>query len=128
MHRFVLAAALLSGCSIGSAGYTQADYEREADAARRDLEAAIGEARASDAGSCRMLSLGDRPCGGPAYFLPYSVTDGDSVQVATLAGRIAEIDRRANTALGLVSTCELAVPPPVELRDGRCQAAVRTVD
>ena len=128
MHRFVLAAALLSGCSFGSPGYSQADYEREAAAARRDLEAAIGEARATDAGSCRMLSLGDRPCGGPAYFLPYSVTDGDSVQVATLAGRIAEIDRRANAALGLVSTCLLRVPPPVELRDGRCQSEIRTAD
>ncbi|HEX9952207.1 MAG TPA: hypothetical protein VGB53_10590 [Rubricoccaceae bacterium] len=128
MYRFVFAAVLLSGCSFGSAEYTQADYEREADAARRDLEAAIGEARASDAGSCRMLSLGDRPCGGPAYFLPYSVTDSDTVQVATLAGRIAEIDRRANLALGLVSTCELRMPPPVELRDGRCQAQVRAAD
>ena len=128
MYRFVLAAVLLSGCSFGSPRYSQADYEREADAARRDLEAAIGEARAADAGSCRMLSLGDRPCGGPAYFLAYSVTDGDSVQVATLAGRIAEIDRRANVALGLVSTCELRLPPPVELRGGRCQSAVRTAD
>lgn len=128
MHRLVLVLALFSGCSFGSPRYSQADYEREADAARRDLEAAIGEARATDAGSCRMLSLGDRPCGGPAYFLAYSVTDGDSVQVATLAGRIAEIDRRANLALGLVSTCELRVPPPVELRGGRCQSAVRTAD
>ena len=128
MQRFLFAAALLSGCSFGSPGYSQADYEREAAAARRDLEAAIGEARATDAGSCRMLSLGDRPCGGPAYFLPYSVTDGDSVQVATLAGRIAEIDRRANAALGLVSTCLLRVPPPVELRDGRCQSEIRTAD
>ena len=128
MYRFVLVLTLLSGCSFGSPRYSQADYEREADAARRDLEAAIGEARAADAGSCRMLSLGDRPCGGPAYFLAYSVTDSDSVQVATLAGRIAEIDRRANLALGLVSTCELRLAPPVELRGGRCQAAVRTAD
>ena len=128
MHRLVLAAVLLSGCSFGSPRYSQADYEREAGAARRDLEAAIGEARATDAGSCRMLSLGDRPCGGPAFFLPYSVTDSDSVQVATLAGRIAEIDRRANLALGLASTCEELIPPPVELRGGRCQSVARTAD
>ncbi|HEX8297790.1 MAG TPA: hypothetical protein VF594_01405, partial [Rubricoccaceae bacterium] len=114
--------------SFGSSDYSQEDYEREADAARRDLEAAIGQARATDAGSCRVLSLGDRPCGGPAYFLTYSVTDSDTVQVAALAERIAEIDRRANRVLGLVSTCELRTPPSVELRDGRCLPALQTAD
>ena len=124
--RLLVVALAVSGCSLG--GYSQAEYSREADAARAELESAIGLALAEDQSACRVLSLGDRPCGGPAYFLAYSVTDADTARVQTLAARTGEIDRRANRALGLVSTCELRVAPPVEIRDGRCQFPVAVID
>ncbi|WP_412067401.1 hypothetical protein [Rubrivirga sp. IMCC43871] len=115
----LLAVLLFAACD--ATGYSQADYEREHDAAVAELMAAIGTPRASSLAACRVVAVGEQACGGPTTFRVYSVETADSAEVERLAARVAEIDRFAIRELGLVSTCELREPRPVLLVDGVCQ-------
>ena len=116
---------VLVGCDTGG-GYAQADYEREVDAAVASLDAAIGR-QASAVSACRVLSVGEKACGGPRFFRAYSATATDSAEVARLAERVAEIDRKAIRELGLASDCQEEVPPAVVLDDGQCRFEPSTV-
>ena len=129
MIRAALALLLLAGCdaaSVGGRSEAQAAYERESAAALVDLEAAIGLARGETGAACRVLALGENRCGGPTYYRPYSATDGDQAEIARLAERIAEIDRRAILTGVLRTPCIASVPPAPDLRDGRCSFVPRT--
>ena len=58
--------------------------------------------------------------GAATFYRVYSVTAGDPALVLALAARVAEIDREAIVA-GVRGYPYGTPPPPIELRDGRCQ-------
>ena len=116
---------LTVGCDTGGA-YAQADYEREVDDAVAALDAALGR-QASTVSACRVLPVGEKACGGPRFFRPYSATDTDSAEVERLAERVAEIDRKAIRELGLASDCQEEIPPAVVLEEGQCRFETSTV-
>ena len=116
---------LLVGCDSRT-DYAQADYEREVDDAVAALDAALGS-RAAAESACRVLPVGEKACGGPRMFRAYSATDTDSAEVARLADRVAEIDRKAIRELGLASDCQDEIPPAVVLEDGQCRFEPTTV-
>lgn len=76
----------------------------------------IGEPTCDGQGQCHAAGLGQRPCGGPESWLPWStkVTDPRTLQEAIDAlaqARVAE-----NKAAGLLSDCHYRPDPPAVCR------------
>jgi len=90
------------------------------EAARAEIDSLIGTPAASTLAECRLAALGVRPCGGPRTYLAYSLTQTDSAALAALVAVYDQLDRERNEREGLVSTCELMLPPELALEGGRC--------
>jgi hypothetical protein len=88
--------------------------------ARAQIDSAIGGAEASALSECALAALGVRPCGGPRTYLAYSLAQTDSAALAALIEVYDRLDRERNEREGLVSTCELMVPPDLAIENGRC--------
>ncbi len=101
---------------------SQDDYRQQRADALARLEAAAG-AGAQAAAACYAVPVGARACGGPASHVVASRESSDSARVAELAAAVTALDRRAIAQFNLSSTCQVVLPPPVALRDGRCVAA-----
>jgi hypothetical protein len=72
-------------------------------------------------GDCRTAPMGWRGCGGPRTYLVYCAASTDT---AALFRKLRELDRaeRAyNASTGMMSTCELRMPPAVRLDGRRCR-------
>ena len=89
------------------------------------LDAAIGEARATNMAACRVIPFGSKACGGPTEYRVYSATDGDTEAVHSLSAEITALDTFANREFGLISDCMLETPPMPTLVGGRCTASGR---
>jgi hypothetical protein len=90
------------------------------EAARAAIDSLIGVPAADSLPQCRLAALGVRPCGGPRTYLAYSLTETDSAALAALVRVYDQLDRERNEREGLVSTCELMLPPELALESGRC--------
>ncbi len=90
------------------------------EAARAQVDSLIGTATATNPTECRLAALGVRPCGGPRTYLAYSLAETDSAALAALVGVYDRLDRERNEREGLMSTCELMLPPELALESGRC--------
>ena len=87
-----------------------------------DLDAAIGDPRATDVGACRAVAVGAKACGGPRSYAVYSTLTSDAEAVVRLAAEIEALDERANRVCQLVSECAFVEEPAVVVVDGRCEA------
>lgn len=115
--------AVATGCA--SAPEEDAETSPESAASsiqdvRREIELAIGEAQATNAGQCALVALGERPCGGPRFYRAYSTLETDSASLDSLVALYDRLDRERNLEQGLVSTCEVLPRPTVRLEGGRC--------
>jgi len=97
---------------------------------RAELERLEREARAlakvegcTRSGQCRTAPLGSRPCGGPRDHLPYCPLTTDSAALFSKLDELARAESAFNQQSGMVSTCELRLPPEVEAVGGRCVVA-----
>lgn len=90
------------------------------DSLRSELLAEVGEAEASDESLCRVMPVGAKPCGGPAFFLVYSVQTADSARLAVLAEAYTGANRALNEEEGRISDCRVETPPTVVWHEGRC--------
>lgn len=91
---------------------------------RRLEREAIALARTDGCSSvdqCRSAPVGNRPCGGPRYYVPYCALTTDS---AALFAKLAELSRAEadyNRKNGLMSTCEMRMPSELALVGGSCR-------
>ena len=87
---------------------------------RRDIEQAVGQARADEPAQCAVVGFGERPCGGPRFYRAYSTLETDSAALHELVELYDRLDRQRNLEQGRVSTCEVLPRPSVRLEGGRC--------
>ena len=87
---------------------------------RARITAEIGPARCSSDDQCKTLGVGERPCGGPEAFLPYSTTSGRPDKLAAWAGDWAAQRRAQHAASGLMSTCQMLPDPGARCEQQRC--------
>ena len=121
------AAMVMAACASApdGDGDAQADLDTATvtlQSVRAEIDQAIVEARAESLSECRLIGLGERPCGGPRVYGAYSVAQTDSAYLAGLAVVYNQLDRERNQREGLVSTCEVVARPAVQLQSGRCVA------
>lgn len=76
----------------------------------------------SSSSDCRTAAAGSRGCGGPRYYLPYCAKTTDSVALLTKLDAVAAAEKTFNIKYQIVSTCEMRLPPLVEVSGGSCIA------
>lgn len=75
----------------------------------------------SSVSECRTAPVGNRPCGGPRYYIPYCATSTDSVALFRKLGEVAAAEDAHNRKYQLASTCEFRMPAPLTLAGGECR-------
>ena len=88
------------------------------------LEARLRELASSDgcdsAGQCKAAPVGERACGGPRDYVVYCATSTDEPALLAVVDSLKEAEMRLNEATGAVSTCEMRLPPEMEVVAGKC--------
>jgi hypothetical protein len=91
---------------------------------RRLEHEAIALAKAdgcSSADQCRSAPVGNRPCGGPRYYVPYCPLTTDSTALFAKLAELARAEADYNRKNGLVSTCEMRMPTELAVVAGSCR-------
>jgi hypothetical protein len=70
--------------------------------------------------SCRTAPVGWRGCGGPRTYLVYCAATTDSVALYRKLDEMKEAEILYNAKSGMMSTCEMRMPPVVTASGGRC--------
>jgi hypothetical protein len=88
------------------------------DALWQQVQAEVGKARCEQDAQCRSIGAGHKACGGPAFYLAWSVLDSrpDALQQKVDAHARAQADAQARA--GMVSNCMAEADP-----GARCDAA-----
>ena len=93
-----------------------AQFEREA-------HALVRTAGCNAASSCRTAPVGSRGCGGPRDYLVYCASSTDTVALLRKLEELERAEKAYNEREGMVSTCEMRLPPSVALQGGSCSAS-----
>jgi hypothetical protein len=70
--------------------------------------------------SCRTAPVGWRGCGGPRTYLVYCAATTDTVALFRKLDELKEAEIAYNAKSGMMSTCEMRMPPVVTASGGRC--------
>jgi len=111
---FVLAA----GCAAAADSVA---IEAEMKALRVRIVTAIGEASCANLVHCRLLPLGERPCGGPDEYLAYSSIRGDKTHLENMAFEYGLLQEDLHRARGTIGTCVMLPAPRLICLDNRCR-------
>ncbi len=76
----------------------------------------------SVSGDCRSAPVGSKGCGGPRYYLAYCAKTTDSAALKTKLDDVIKAEMAYNKKYQVVSTCEMRLPPEIELAGGSCRA------
>ena len=105
-----------SGGEVANDTVQLARLEREA----RALAKTDGCAAAS---ACRTAPVGWRGCGGPRTYIAYCAATTDSAALFRKLDELKAAETAYNERAGMLSTCEMRLPPPVAVQGGRCTAS-----
>ena len=123
--------ALVTACATpAQRGRDSASAERSAAddtarIARLELEArALASTGGCDAASsCRAAPVGSRGCGGPRDYVVYCPATTDTTALLRKLEELARVESAHNEREGVISTCQMRLPPPLSVSGGRCVAA-----
>ena len=85
-----------------------------------EIDRRILDSQASDIGSCRLIALGSKPCGGPWRYLGYSSEVVDSVELASMVSEYNELEAKLNREEERASDCTMVQRPRIVWKDGHC--------
>lgn len=91
----------------------------------QEIKGEIGDPTSSDTTYCRVLPLGEKPCGGPAGYVVFSSQVSNVQRMHELTNELTEVDKTLNRALQLGSDCSIERPPVAIIVDGRCRVNPR---
>ena len=75
----------------------------------------------ASADQCRSAPVGNRPCGGPRYYVAYCPLTTDSAALFAKLGELSRAEGEYNRKRGLASTCEMRMPSELALTGGACR-------
>jgi len=73
--------------------------------------------------ACRTAPVGWRGCGGPRSYVVFCAATTDTVALFRKLKELEDAERAYNASSGMMSTCELRVPPRVRLEGRSCREA-----
>ncbi|RUO78367.1 hypothetical protein [Pseudidiomarina taiwanensis] len=103
-------------------GLTVAEQVEKLSQLDKEIRSMAGTAVAQSAQQCRVVAVGSRPCGGPEYYLAYSVSSVDETQLLALVTEYSEMRQGFDAQQGIVGTCEVIPEPKLVFIDGYCRA------
>lgn len=69
---------------------------------------------------CKVIGVGARPCGGPDQYLLYSTLHTDEKMLSYTNDRYQKLKKQQNEKLGLMSTCQMLMPPATACIENKC--------
>ena len=78
----------------------------------------------STAEQCKAAPMGNRPCGGPRYYVPYCPLTTDTTALFAKLAEVKRAEDEYNRRMNLASTCEFRMAPDLEVSGGACRARV----
>ena len=107
---------------------TQANSEKDADIqesiSSQDLYSQIQEAMSIEGCTsdtdCALLPVGNKPCGGPEAYLPYSKTNSDVATLEKLSQQYNEQRKQYNQENQMMGTCVMTPKPDVSCVRNQC--------
>ena len=109
------------GDSAGSGAARLADTARLA-RLEREARALASTTGCAAATSCRTAPVGSRGCGGPRSYVVYCPASTDTVALLRKLEELKRAEMEYNEREGVVSTCEMRMPPGVTVQGGSCVA------
>ena len=117
-----LALATLAGLGLqGCQAQTSTGTVDEAALLAR-IRGAVGAAQCSDNSQCRTLAIGQKPCGGPEQWLPYSSATAPVEPLKAWSAELAAAAKRRNASSGMAGNCSYTPDPGAACVAGRCVA------
>jgi hypothetical protein len=105
------------------AGVTRPAADRAHLAQLEERAHALAKSSGCDtAGACGVAPLGWRACGGPRDYLVYCRAATDTIELLRVLEELRRAESDFNEKSGTMSTCEMRLPPEIDLRGGRCEA------
>jgi len=86
-----------------------------------EIKAMIGAAAADHSAQCKVVGVGQKPCGGPAFYLPYSTKDVDEAKLLSQIEAYNQLAKAHNQRSGMMSDCAIVPVPQVALVGGFCK-------
>ena len=107
------------GTSTGVTGSQESDWKaiERLEGEAKSLAIVTGCTASED---CRSGPVGSRACGGPRYYLPYCAKSTDSAALFRKLDEVAKAEQAFNAKHQVMSTCEMRLPPTVEVAGGSC--------
>ena len=87
----------------------------------RDARALAHTAGCSTAAQCRTAPVGAKACGGPRTWLVYCAATTDTVRLMRALRELERVEKAWNARAGVMSTCEMRLPPTPTLTGGSCR-------
>jgi hypothetical protein len=69
---------------------------------------------------CKVIGMGDRPCGGPSRFIVYALSKTDEKQLTAKITAYTTLEKELNVKYNKMGTCEALIPPTVDCLSGVC--------
>jgi len=86
-----------------------------------EIKALIGAAAADQSNQCKVVGVGQKACGGPAFYLPYSTKDVDEALLLSKIDAYNQLAKAHNQRSGMMSDCAIVPVPQVALVGGFCK-------
>jgi hypothetical protein len=111
-----------SGDSVGSRAAERVDDTTRLAGLEREARALAKTTGCDAASSCRTAPVGWRGCGGPRSYVVYCPASTDTVALLRKLEELKRAEMEYIDRQGVVSTCEMRMPPGVTSQGGSCVA------
>ena len=85
-----------------------------------DIETFSKNKACSGGDNCRVVGVGNLPCGGPSWYVIYSLSNTDEKQLITKVNEYTELQKAYNLKNNAVGICIALVIPTVDCKNGLC--------
>jgi hypothetical protein len=87
----------------------------------REARAIAKTTGCSTTSACRTAPVGARACGGPRSYIVYCAASTDTVALFRKLRELERVEKAYNDKSGMMSTCEMRLPPTAALVGGVCR-------
>ena len=117
----LLSVSLIQACSQANSSNSP---ENSSDSSNKDLYSQIQELAnvegCTSSSDCALLPVGNKPCGGPESYMPYSKTNSDVAQLQKLGQQYSEMRKQYNKDNQVMGTCVMTPKPQVSCLRNQC--------